>query len=93
MNPEDVETLSKSLAGNEHMRKCRYAAVVFLVLISAVISGCAGHQGPAGPAGSARAYMRWALGTGMVAGQTRNFTSVSSPRNGVYCLGHLTFTS
>jgi len=66
-----------------------------LAAVSLFIGGCSGPpgpqgpqgpQGPAGAAGTARAYVRWVLGTGLVAGQTRNFTSVTSTSNGVYCL-------
>jgi hypothetical protein len=63
-----------------------------LVLVLTTISGCTGPQGPAGPPGppgppgSSRAYARWALGSGLVASQTKNFTAVSSPQNGIYCL-------
>ncbi|HEY7286550.1 MAG TPA: hypothetical protein VH497_13955 [Vicinamibacterales bacterium] len=66
-----------------------------LVAVCIVVSGCSGPPGPQGPqgaagpagaAGSARAYARWALGTGLVASQTLNFTAVSSPSPGVYCL-------
>ena len=69
------------------MKNWKMLAVGFLL-----ISGCSGPpgppgpQGPAGAAGSARAYARWVLGTGLVAAQTRNFTGVTTPSNGVYCL-------
>jgi hypothetical protein len=65
------------------------AAVLFLLTLSTACTGPQGSPGPAGPpgsAGSARAYARWALGSGLVAAQTKNFTSVSSPSDGVYCL-------
>lgn len=48
--------------------------------------GQAGPQGPQGPVGSARAYARWAIGKGLVPEQTLNFTAVTSPKDGVYCL-------
>lgn len=55
-----------------------FAVVIFM------ISGC---QGPPGPTGAgARAYARWVFGTGLVASQTRNFTAVTIPNYGIYCL-------
>jgi len=48
--------------------------------------GQAGPQGPQGPAGTARAYARWAIGTGMVAQQTVNFSAITSPKDGIFCL-------
>jgi len=69
------------------MNRCLFAGTVALLL-----SACAGPPGPPGPAGpqgapaSARAYARWALGTGLVAAQSRNFSSVTSPSSGRYCL-------
>ena len=66
-----------------------------LIVVMTIISGCTGQPGPPGPqgpqglqgpAGSARAYARWVLGTGLVSGQTQNFTGVTSPSDGIYCL-------
>jgi len=71
------------------MRKHQLFSLFALLLVVTMTVGCAGPPGPPGPpgpAGSARAYARWALGTGLVASQTLNFTAVTSPSDGVYCL-------
>ena len=47
-----------------------------LVVVMVALSGCAGPT----------AYTRWVLGTGLVPNQTKNFVSVSSPSDGIYCL-------
>ena len=47
--------------------------------------GLQGPQGPAGADGTARAYA-YVTGTTLVAAKTKNFTAVSRPSTGVYCL-------
>jgi hypothetical protein len=49
--------------------------------------GAQGAQGPPGAAGTARAYARVDLtGPSLVAARTKNFTAVSRPSTGIYCL-------
>jgi hypothetical protein len=85
VNPKQTNKSRESFARVERRQNRPNSAFAVLILGAAIISGCAGPQGPpgpqgpAGPAGLARAYARWALGTGLVASQTRNFTAVSSP--------------
>jgi len=71
------------------MKKHQYFMLSALLLALTMTNACAGPAGPAGPPGppgSARAYARWVLGAGLVPSQTSNFTGVSSPNDGVYCL-------
>lgn len=49
-------------------------------------AGSAGATGPAGPAGTARAYAEVDTDANFVAGRTKNFTAVTRPFTGVYCL-------
>ncbi len=79
------------------MRKKGFALAVSFAIVG-MVAGCTGPQGPQGPQGqvgpqgpqglpgTVRAYMRWTIGSGLVPQQTLNFTSVTSPKDGVYCL-------
>ncbi|RYU11554.1 hypothetical protein [Nocardioides iriomotensis] len=50
------------------------------------LKGQTGPAGPAGPAGTARAYATVTTGAAYETARTKNFTTISRPATGIYCL-------